>query len=214
MLATDTRGEYGIFVSDRAGLIFEPADVYPENEFPVTNFIHLDALSIGALGTANQIESANKWLELARKSAALISIDLSRALCESQPERARQLVTEVDILFANAQEAMLISDSGSLKMSACYLHKHGASTVIVKAGAQGIYWATHDQIGFVPAYHVKIADTIGAGDGVVAGVLYGLCCGLVMEDACRYGAAVGAFVCNGHGSQGSTFNLADVEQLI
>ena len=218
LLVTDAQGEYAVLVSDRSGLAFTPEDITLPTRRSTPAFVHIDGFTLGALGSDSQLQAAQRWLTLAASSPAALSIDLNRAVCDSQPDRVREIVSQADILFANAYEAQTVTGVDNADTAACRLVDSGAGSVVVKDGAAGLVCATSQSMERVPAIALpkseSLADSIGAGDGVAAGTLHGLGRGLPLVEAARYGAAVAAFVCTGHGSQGAVFDAADVARLL
>ena len=213
LLIADDKGDYCVFVSDRTGIAFTPAEVAAVKGLH-GRFVHIDGFTLGALAVESQVQAAQLWLDMAAKSPATLSLDLNRAICDSQPERVRQLVKQADILFANAYEAMAVTDVGSTGEAARKLVDWGIPFVVVKDGERGIICATSARVDHMPAIDVSVADSIGAGDGVVAGTLSGLMRGLELHEAAKIGTAVAALVCSGHGSQGADFVWSDVKQLL
>jgi 2-dehydro-3-deoxygluconokinase len=69
----------------------------------------------------------------------------------------------------------------------------GISLVVIKLGAEGAYYKTLEQEGYVKGFPVKeVVDTVGAGDGFAVGVISALLDGLSLEEATRRGNAIGA----------------------
>jgi 6-phosphofructokinase 2 len=67
-----------------------------------------------------------------------------------------------------------------------------AEVLVVSLGAQGALLATSEGVrGFV-SVSVKGLGSIGAGDSMVAGIVLGLVRGLALDDAVKFGMAVGA----------------------
>ena len=213
LLVTDDRGDYSVFVSDRTGLAFVPEEVAQVSRLPA-RCVHIDGFTLGALNIETQIQAAQLWLALAGSSPSLLSIDLNRAICDDQPERVKQIIPQADVLFANAYEAISVTGAGSPEEAARTLVEWDVPAVVVKNGPSGILCATDQGLDHLPAFDLPVADSIGAGDGVVAGTLIGLIRGLIFRDAARIGAAVAALVCTGHGSQGASFETADVDRLL
>lgn len=79
-----------------------------------------------------------------------------------------------------------------IRDAACSLVKRGARHVLVSLGAQGALLTDGSRTVFAPALPVKTGSTVGAGDGMVAGMLAGLCQGKGMFEALRWGVAAGA----------------------
>ena len=213
MLVTDDQGEYCVFVSDRTGLAFFPEDVDHETGLPA-RYVHIDGFTLGALDLEPQAEAACRLLDLASGSGTALSVDLNRAICDKQPERVRRVVPHADVLFANAYEALALTEASTLEEAVFILVDWGVPAVVVKNGSAGLICATRQRLDCLPAFDLPVADSVGAGDGVAAGTLWGLLRGLDLHDAAGIGAAVAALVCTGHGSQGADFDRADVDRLL
>lgn len=214
ILLTNANGEYSVLVSDRNGLAFKPNDLSSPHLLPKAQYAHIDAFTLGALGTTDQIKAGDKWVKAVQDSGALLSIDLSHALCDNQTQRACDLIGRAHVVFGNTYEATKITRTSDSIEAAAALLRMGPSEVIVKDGGRGLVCASKNSMEMVPAFDLPVADTIGAGDGVVAGTLFGLCRDLSLDDASKIGAAVAAMVCGGRGSQGASFDLQTVEQLV
>ena len=213
-IIVEESGDYSVIVSDRNGLSYRPSDLSPQPVIGNAPYVHMDGFTLGSLGTASQIEAANIWLDIIDETGALLSIDLSHALCDNLPDRAKEVIGRAKIVFGNVYEATSITGSVDAVSAAKVLMEMGPAEVVVKDGERGLVYGSALGIGKVPAFRSEIVDTIGAGDGVVAGTLHGLCVGMSIEQSSRVGAAVAALVCGGHGSQGADFSMRDVRDLL
>jgi sugar/nucleoside kinase (ribokinase family) len=74
------------------------------------------------------------------------------------------------------------------------LHEAGCRMVVITAGDQGSYGYDGSGYYFVPAYQVKVASTLGAGDSFAAGCLAALHYGCQLPEAMQIGAANAAHV--------------------
>ncbi|HEX4006192.1 MAG TPA: ribokinase [Acidobacteriaceae bacterium] len=91
----------------------------------------------------------------------------------------------------------------------------GPSNVIVKMGSRGAYIAGADGLRrMVPAFRVKAVDSTAAGDAFNAGLAVGLVRGLSLEEAVRYGAAVGALSATRAGAQASMPSEEEVTRML
>ena len=102
-------------------------------------------------------------------------------------------------LFSNRAEIAAITgkDADSkhgLASSARWLHDHGVQHVAINLGIRGMYVsAAHGKRGaIVASRRAKILDVTGAGDGAVAGTLFGLLRGFDLMRAADCGQAVAA----------------------
>ena len=116
-------------------------------------------------------DAARTALESARASGLSISIDASSA------EPLRQMAGGLlpwcapgDVLFANADEAEVLTGERDPHDAAAALSRSGL-VAVVKAGSRGAYLAQHASVVHAPAVDARIRDTTGAGDAFAAGYL-------------------------------------------
>ncbi|QNF35410.1 1-phosphofructokinase family hexose kinase [Adhaeribacter swui] len=83
--------------------------------------------------------------------------------------------------------------------------------LVVSMGGQGAMLITRDQVEHVPAPKVKARSTVGAGDSMVAGLVYKLSLGWSLSDSVKYGVAAGAAAVMSPGSE--LCRRDDVEDL-
>ncbi|WP_462408771.1 carbohydrate kinase family protein [Neobacillus sp. Marseille-QA0830] len=99
----------------------------------------------------------------------------------------------VSWLIANHREAealsgLTINREGDFFRAAEIILKKGAERVVITRGEQGlIYFTQSGQAGALVAPDVMVMDVTGAGDSLIAGILYGHLKGLIPEDACKVG---------------------------
>lgn len=134
----------------------------------------------------------------------------------------RKVLRNVTYLTPNETEACALCGlaSGDLTPAnvasiAEQLLKGGPTSVIVKMGSHGACIAGVD--GFrrmIPAFKVRAIDSTAAGDAFNAGLAVGLVRGLSLEDAARYGAAVGAISATRAGAQTSMPSEKEVSRLL
>lgn len=115
-----------------------------------------------------------------------VSIDLA--------ERVKERLCDYTIVTPNAQEAAVLCDApvnnlaqaedAALKMVAC-----GVKIVVITMGAEGLFYATAEGRGHIPAVRCHIVDATGAGDALTAGVVYGLINGLPIDECMRLGVS-------------------------
>jgi fructokinase len=161
-------------------------------------------------------------VRLAREGRALISFDVNYRPNLWSPTEARERVMAtipyVDLLKINERElALLATAAGSPRVAswdpiagiveseiseiAHWLLTHGPQLCVVTLGPQGSFFQTSGDGASVPAFAVNPVDTLGCGDGFIAGLL----CRLTargdwrtqltaerMRDNLRYASAVGA----------------------
>ncbi len=84
--------------------------------------------------------------------------------------------------------------------------------VVVSMGPQGALLVTKDEIRHIPAPPVKKVSTVGAGDSMVAGMVYGLTQGKTAVEMAQLGVACGSAATLNHGTE--LFKQADVDRLL
>ena len=83
--------------------------------------------------------------------------------------------------------------------------------VVVSLGASGAMYVTREGHRHFPAPQVKRKSTVGAGDSMVAGMVWALQRGLDPDEMVRYGIACGTAATLQPGTQ--LFKVRDVERL-
>jgi len=74
----------------------------------------------------------------------------------------------------------------------------GVELAVITLGAQGLFYATSEESGRLPAFSVDVVDPLGAGDALTAAVAYGLLENVSPEEAVRLGitAATQTILCH------------------
>ncbi|MCD6350589.1 MAG: carbohydrate kinase family protein [Armatimonadetes bacterium] len=112
----------------------------------------------------------------------------------------KPVLEQTDVLFINKTEAYELTgvepersradEQRMLEM----LHEAGCKTVVITAGSEGADAYDGESFYSMPAYKVKVASTVGAGDSFAAGCLAALHRGLSLPEAIQIGAANAAGV--------------------
>ncbi len=106
----------------------------------------------------------------------------------------------------------LIRTEREQENAACEVIEQGRSEIVVLSlGAEGALLATADGCARFAAIAVEARSSIGAGDSMLAGIVLGLCRGLPVREAVRFGMAAGAAALFGAGTQ--LCRRTDVERL-
>jgi sugar/nucleoside kinase (ribokinase family) len=138
-----------------------------------------------------------KAAEIAHAQGKKVALSLSDAFCVN---RYRQEFLDllrnkhVDLVFANASEAMALYETQDYDM-ACASLRQDATLAIVTNGAMGASAFDKESVISVPAFTVqKVVDTTGAGDLFAAGFLAGYCRQMGLEQSLRLGALLASEV--------------------
>lgn len=80
-----------------------------------------------------------------------------------------ELLQYTDVIAPNESECALltgieITDEDSMLQSAKYFQDKGVKHLLITLGSKGVFYATPEKHGLVPAFKVKAVDTTAAGD--------------------------------------------------
>lgn len=135
---------------------------------------------------------SRRVLPAARRAGATFSLDAHEAGPWLAAPSVRELVAEVDVLFANEDEAMAMTGAGD-PTSALRDLARNVPHVVVTRGARGAAAVRRGEVHEVAGADVEVVDATGAGDCFVAGYLWALLRGRAaaecLELANRCGAA-------------------------
>lgn len=132
---------------------------------------------------------------VAKAKGALICLDLaSYNIVAGEIAFFTELLPNVDILFANQQEAEVFTGEGDPEAALLKLGEI-CRTVVVKTGGSGAKAKRGAEVVNVAARPVKqVLDTTGAGDFFAAGFLYGLSKGCDLAECVYKGTVLAAYV--------------------
>ncbi len=132
---------------------------------------------------------------IAHKAGRKVSLTLSDVFCVSRHRAAflNLVKNDVDILFANENEALALYETGDLE-TAIEALRAAAGIAIVTRSEKGAVIAAGDLTYEIPAHPVTVVDATGAGDLFAAGFFYGFTQGKSLAECGRIGALAAAEV--------------------
>ena len=139
-------------------------------------------------------EAMLKAANLAHKHGGRVALSLSDSFCvgRHREEFNRLIEDHVDILFANEDELLALTETASFEAALDAMQGRCEVTVLTR-GAQGAVVLANDERYAVSAEPVeRVVDTTGAGDLFAAGFLYGFTNGYGPGDAARIGSICAA----------------------
>lgn len=195
-------------ISNNSNLFKEDIDIEG-----ITNckYIHFHGFFFDSEASIAGVKTA---IKNASKRGVKVSLDTCTPIATYHPELIRALLNSCSILFANEYEAGAITKEENVSKMADFVLDKGVDYVVIKLGAKGCFIASKYGKMSLPSFDVQIVDTVGAGDAVVAGTLFGLCNDLGFTEAVKLGMGTAALVCQGIGAQSNLFSLRDVEMLV
>ncbi|HMJ43565.1 MAG TPA: PfkB family carbohydrate kinase, partial [Pseudolabrys sp.] len=92
--------------------------------------------------------------------------------------------------------------------------KHVTGFVAITDGPNGIYWLDGGVVKNMPAFKVKVVDSLGAGDAFHGGFALALAEGRTLMDAMRFASATAALKCTKFGGTAGSPHRVDVEAFL
>lgn len=163
-------------------------------------------------------DASRKAMKVAHENGGKIALTLSDAFCVGRfrAEFLDLFNTQVDILFANEEEALALFEVQSFETVVEKVKSWGGVAALTRS-AKGCVIVHGSQTHQIPAAPVaRVVDTTGAGDQFAAGFLYGLTHGKALPDCGKLGAMAAAEVISHFGARPevSLKELATKEGLI
>ena len=117
--------------------------------------------------------STRTLLDAARAAGSTYSVDAHEAGPWLAESRVRALVADVDLLFANEDEAIAMTGVSDWRAALLALARE-VPHVVLKRGAAGAACAVAGDVWEAPALPATVVDATGAGDCFAAGYLWAL----------------------------------------
>lgn len=240
----DAFGQELLVALQAAGVITEGVQIDPSTHSGVAVITVADSGEnqiIGVFGANGKLDETDVKRLTARLPDAqvlLLQLEIPVSVVEAAAQAAHQagvrvildpapvptepithLYPLVDILVPNEVEAgqlvgFSVHSPETAAEAATIFQQQGASTVIVKLGAQGVFCATPNETFFVPAFSVEAIDTVAAGDAFAGGLTAALVEGLPLRQAVVWGSAAGALATTKVGAQSAMCDRATFEAFL
>jgi ribokinase len=135
-----------------------------------------------------------------------------------EPEKARSLLSNVDILIVNEPEAVALlgqgASSGISREAADDLRALGPSSVVITLGGEGAIAVTDGGSDRVAAPEVDVVDTTGAGDTLCGAMVAALAEGRDFGDALRFGVYAASLAVTKEGAQTAIPRRDGIERFL
>lgn len=164
----------------------------------------------------------------ALKKKKLICFDPNiRMSLWSDPKKAlkiyREMIRSTTILRMNEEEAKLIAGTKNLKEAVFKLISMGPELVVVTRDKEGCIFATKQYAGEVKGFSVNVIDTVGCGDGFLAGLIAGIVRNkmdinqllkIELLEICKTANAIGALVATKRGAIAAMPTMDQVHKFL
>lgn len=156
-------------------------DDIDEDQLKQSSYIYLEGyLFDSELATRTLL----KAVDTAKKNNVKIALTASDSFCVARHKDIflKLIKNDVDLLFANAQEAQALSNTDNNEKAIKVLAGM-CKNIAVTDGEQGSMLSFNSQVTKIEPFMVTPLDTTGAGDSYAAGLLFGLTNGYSLEDS-------------------------------
>lgn len=129
------------------------------------------------------------------------------------------VLRRIDIITPNETETEILTglrpaDAEEAAKAANRIRENGAPVAVIKLGADGVYYQSGEEDGFVPPFKVESVDSVAAGDCFNGGLAHALADGQTLGEAVRFAAACGALSTTKAGASDSAPSMAEVATLL
>lgn len=204
-IIVDAQGENMIVVASGANWQVSPQDAEQARAAIAASRVFLTQLE-------TPLPSVQAGMRIAREEGVLTILN---------PAPGQELSAEVlalaDIITPNQTEAEIITGIASTDPeSACRaLREHGANTVVMTLGSEGVLLVDENGPQRFPAFRVEqVVDTTGAGDAFNGALAVALAEGRTITDAIRFANATGALSVTRLGATESMPTRAEIDALL
>lgn len=122
----------------------------------------------------------------------------AKFIVDTSGEALKNAVDEgVYLLKPNLEELGILLEIVDLKIenievaAKLFIQKNNIEIIVVSLGANGAMLITKDELHTIKPPKVKVKSTVGAGDSMVAGIVFGLSNNLPLKECLQYGIACG-----------------------
>lgn len=222
---------------DRRFVGFLPADCpqfadegFRAEDIPLELFTEATYLVVGTLGLAAPATAAamGQSITAMHQTGGKVMVDLNwRPIFWADPIAAIPLIKEflqqADYLKLSREEAdLFFSDPDPQKIIQELWGDRPDTAVVITDGPHPTYYAWQGHQGKIDPFQLKPVDTTGAGDGFVAGWLYGLTQGTPdqfsdpqwQQDCLTFASAVGAYITLKPGAIAAQPTLDQVKEFL
>lgn len=168
-------------------------DLFPEL-FENTTIVHIEGYQ---LPNSKLVENA---IKMAKAAGIQVSLDLGTyLLVDENRDRLLAMLPDIDILFANRDEAKSLT--GKEPEEACDMLRNMCGIAVICTGHQGCWVGNSQEKVNCPAFQVEVIDTTGAGDLFASGFLHAHLSGQSLFECGRFGNLLGSTIIQNYGAE-------------
>lgn len=150
----------------------------------------MDMVAIsGSLPAGLSLDNFTQWMKQVKTICPKIVFDSSRealvAGLKAKPWLIKPNDKELEMWVGRK-----LSTLNEIKAAAKELVNEGVENVIISLGSKGALWVTKNEVWLAKPPKSKVVSTVGAGDSMVAGLMYGLLTNQSIKDTLVFASSV------------------------
>jgi len=134
-------------------------------------FKDISAFAWTSLTSENGCRAIEKAISLTKNNGGLVFAAPSMSIIKNNPNWAKILITNSDVVSMNAEEAEEFTNESDRYYAAKKIYEMGPRLVSITDGAKGSLLTDGKKVVRSGIYKVKVMDTTGAGDAFLTGLL-------------------------------------------
>ncbi len=207
VISVDEAAENAIIVISGANMAHDSREVARTRKT-------LQSAKVLLLQMESPLETSLAAATVARELGATVIFDPAPA--KPLPPEAYQLA---QVMTPNELETEVLvgfrpTNQAEAAKAADILLERGVDTAVIKLGAQGVYYQSATESGFVEPFTVNAIDTVAAGDAFNGGLAVALAEERPLPEAIRWGAAAGALATTKPGASSAMPTRTELESLL
>jgi sulfofructose kinase len=143
----------------------------------------------------------------ARNIPVIIDLDQETKVEDPLLALGTHVVSSTEALFATTGH----KDHGEALRA---LARHLSGFLALTDGPNGVYWLEGNELRHLPAFKIKVVDSLGAGDAFHAGFTVALAEGRTLPDILRFASAAAALKCAKFGGGSAAPTRAEVDEFL
>ena len=200
--------------AENAIIVISGANMAHDSQEVARTRAALQSAKVLLLQMESPLETSLAAAKAARELGATVIFDPAPA--KPLPPKAYQLAS---VMTPNELETEVLvgfrpTNEDEAAKAADILLDRGVDTAVIKLGAQGVYYQSATESGFVTPFTVNAIDTVAAGDAFNGGLAVALSEGRPLPEAFGWGAAAGALATTKPGASSAMPTRTELEQLL
>jgi len=190
-----------------------------EDDVPWDDLAKTEWMYVGALA-GQSWRLYPKLAHFADEHGIKLALNLGTSQIDQGLAEYGELLESTYIIFQNVEEMRRLTGVEAERgdedeREICRrLHECGVDIVVITDGERGAMASDGRAFYTVPAYHVEVASSVGAGDAFAAGCISALWHGVDMPGALRLGGANAASVCGHTGANAGILTWEEARRFV